>query len=320
MNVHELITAHGREVARTMVPIRERHLVDMAAEMMSCELTEADIGYLYSGWALTALPHRRPKDDKEFLPWSRENGRFSLMVEPGSMYGPKREIVRVGIPYGSRARLILFYLQTEAIKRQSREVELGACLGRWLSKMGIPDGGANYASVRDQSQRLSACRLTIGWSGEDGRAGFQRANIVSQMMFIPLVTDARQGDLWSETVQLSPEFYDSLVSHPVPVAEHAIRALQNSSLSMDVYVWLSYRLRSLSKATTVSWAALHSQFGPEYATTKSFRERFIPNLKEALAVYPDAKVDVSVAGVVLYPSPPAVPDRASMPVRRISAR
>ena len=137
-------------------------------------------------------------------------------------------------------------------------------------------------------------------------------------MFVPPSGgDDRQGVLWDETARLSPEFYQSLISHPVPVAEHAIRALQSSSLSLDVYVWLAYRLRSLSKPTTVSWPALHSQFGPEYATVKSFRERFMMNLKEALAVYPEAKVDMSATGVVLHPSPPAVPDRA--PVRLLRA-
>ena len=296
-----------------MVPPRERHLVDIAAEAMSFEISEQDIGYLYSGWAMIALPHRRPKEDKEFLAWSRENGRYSLMIEPGNMYGPRREVIRVGIPYGSRARLILFYLQSEAIKKRSPEVELGRCLGRWLDRMGIPDGGANYAVVRDQSLRLSACRLTIGWSNDNGKSGFQRANIVNQMMFVPATKgDDHQGELWSETVRLSPEFYESLINHPVPVSEQAIQVLQNSSLSMDIYIWLSYRLRSLAKPMTVSWSALHNQFGPEYATTKSFRERFIKNLKEALCVYPDAKLDMTSLGVVLYPSLPAVPERATI--------
>ena len=320
MELHTLILRHGREAAKEMVPPRERRLIDLAAEAMASEaMCDTDIGFLYSGWAMTALPHRRPRNDKELEPWSRENGRFSLMIEPGHLYNHRREVIKVGIPYGSRARLILFYLQTEAIRRKSPEVELGPCLAKWLERMGISDCGTNYQAVRDQSLRLSACRLTIGWSSDNGTSGFERANIVNRMMFVPTSgLDERQGTLWTETARLSPEFYESLVNHPVPVAEHAIRALHNSSLSMDVYVWLAYRLRSLSKPMTVSWASLHQQFGPEYSTTKSFRERFIPNLREALCVYPDAKVDSSATGVILHPSPPAVPERTFIPrLRRV---
>ena len=39
----------------------------------------------------------------------------------------------VGVPYGSRARLIILYLQSEALKTQSREVELGKTLHAWLT-------------------------------------------------------------------------------------------------------------------------------------------------------------------------------------------
>jgi hypothetical protein len=33
-----------------------------------------------------------------------------------------------------------------------------------------------------------------------------------------------------------------------------------------------------------------------------------------MLVYPEAKVDVSDAGVILYPSPPAVPERTTVQV------
>ncbi|MBV8522282.1 MAG: hypothetical protein JOY71_09175 [Acetobacteraceae bacterium] len=49
----------------------------------------------------------------------------------------------VGVPYGSRARLILLRPQSEALRTGCREVELGRSLRDWLSKMGIPVGGAH---------------------------------------------------------------------------------------------------------------------------------------------------------------------------------
>ena len=54
------------------------------------------------------------------------------------------------------------------------------------------------------------------------------------------------------------------------------------------------------------WRALMSQFGAGFGRLDNFRMRFLPNLKLALAVYPEAKVEVSDKGLVLYPSRPPV--------------
>ena len=56
--LHELILRHGRETAREMVPVRQRSLVDIAAEILSCESN--DFSTTYAGFCLTSLPHRDP--------------------------------------------------------------------------------------------------------------------------------------------------------------------------------------------------------------------------------------------------------------------
>jgi hypothetical protein len=49
-----------------------------------------------------------------------------------------------------------------------------------------------------------------------------------------------------------------------------------------------------------------SQFGAGFGRLDNFRMRFLPNLKLALAVYPEARVEVSDKGLVLHPSRPPV--------------
>jgi len=79
---------------------------------------------------------------------------------------------------------------------------------------------------------------------------------------------------------------------------------------MDVYVWLAYRLHSLSKPTPLSWGALKAQFGAGYVAMNNFKIRFLPNLKLALAVYPAAEVeDDGERGLILHPSPAPVTKR-----------
>lgn len=313
--IHNLVTLHGRDRAKDLVPSEDRYLVDLAAQVIG-EEQMSQPGYLYSGFAMTNLPHRRLKDDSDA--WERRNGRFALMVEPGRLVGPDGDAIRdgagkpkiIGVPYGPRARLILLYLQSEAVRTGSPEVRLGASMNNWMDRMGIRAGGTSYTAIREQSERISACRLTVSWRDDSGKSGFERANIVGAMMFAPSTHDDRQGTLWDDTARLSPEFFKSLVEHPMPVSETAIRGIKNSSLSLDVYVWLCYRLRSLDKPTTVSWEALRSQFGPTVAQVWKFKQTFMPALKEALAVYPDALVDLDDKGkgLILRPSRPAVPD------------
>src|SRR5918998_1385081 len=72
-----------------------------------------------------------------------------------------REYRPTGIPYGSIARMILLYLQTQAMRTRSREVVLGTSMNAWLTAMDIPVGGKTYAIVREQSRRISRCRLTF---------------------------------------------------------------------------------------------------------------------------------------------------------------
>jgi hypothetical protein len=80
-------------------------------------------------------------------------------------------------------------------------------------------------------------------------------------------------------------------------------------MALDVYIWLAYRLHSLDKPTPITWAALHGQFGAGYALVRQFKTKFIPNLKYAMAAYPDARVEEAPEGLILYPSRPPINER-----------
>ncbi len=96
----------------------------------------------------------------------------------------------------------------------------------------------------------------------------------------------------------------------MPIEESAIRAINNNSVAIDLYAWLAYRLHSLSKPTPVSWTALKTQFGNGVGRMDNFRMRFLENLRLALAVYRDARVDVEERGLILHPSRPPIAAKA----------
>jgi len=101
-------------------------------------------------------------------------------------------------------------------------------------------------------------------------------------------------------------FYDALRQHPVPLREAALRELADRSASLDLYIWLAYRLHTLSGPTPVRWAALREQFGTSYSELRFFRRDFPKMLAPAVAAYSEAQVEVGDDGVVLHPSPSPV--------------
>lgn len=295
--VHRLILREGLEGARSRVESRAgRQAVEAAAAVMAEEVSR--FGITHAGFAMTSLPHKRIEEPL----WRRRGHRTTLLVESGRT----GKGGWIGVPYGSMARLILLYLQTEAIRTGSPEVELGRSMHAWLSRMDIPTGGKNYKLVSEQARRISACRLTF-LTEIEGAELRQNGAFVQNAITLTTTTDERQRALWQDRVRLDDGFWRSLREHPVPVREEAVRAIGTRSLALDIYIWLAYRLHSLSRLTPVTWTALHGQFGAGFKAVRQLKPTFRDALTLALAVYPEARVDLDQAGVVLHPSPPAVP-------------
>lgn len=301
--IHTLVTQVGRDKAKALQDDPDqRSLIDIAAAVMEEE--RQDLGITYSGFALTALPHRRLPDDQ---PWERKGHKIRLLIEPGRLPVRGGSFKLYGVPYGSRARMILLYLQTRALQTDSREVELGRSMHEWLDRMGLSVGGQTYRDIREQASRIAACNLTFAW--EDANSiGFEKDSIVKGGINLSS-TVSPQGALWEDRVLLSEVFFRELKAHPVPIWEPALRHIQNNSTSIDIYIWLAYRLHSLSRSTTITWPSVFDQFGAGYARLRDFRKRFIEALQLALAVYPDAQVTIEDHGLTLHPSPPPIPER-----------
>src|SRR4051812_23528161 len=120
-----------------MVPMRQQSLVDIAAEILAAETN--DFAATYAGFCLTSLPHRDPG----VRTWERKNGRCSLLVEAGRISEGGRWL-ECGLPFGSKARLILLYMQTMAIRDQSRFIELGGSLHEWMKRLSRPPANGRW--------------------------------------------------------------------------------------------------------------------------------------------------------------------------------
>ena len=286
---------------------RERRRVDMAAEIMGDE--EQAIAYLHSAFTLAMLPHRKPENDNE--PWIRSNGRFALTVAPSIFATPDGTRHLVGVPYGTRARLILIYLQTEAVRTRARTIDMGGSMSNWMHGLGLAVTGGKTGSisaVKDQVARVARCKFTMAWEGDNGGIWLDDARLVEgASLWFP--RDGRQGVLWPSYIELAQSFFDNLLTHAVPLDETAIRALKGSSLALDLYVWLAHRLPRIKVPAMVSWEALQHQFGSDYRRRRDFAAKVHETLKDVLAVYRDARVEDRDGGLMLRHSKPPIARR-----------
>ncbi len=294
-NIHQLILRDGVSEARRQAASKhERALVEAAYRVLSEDAEK--IGFTYSGFALTSLPHKPLQE----LFWRREGHNVTLLLESGRDRAGKP----IGVPYGSYARFILLFLQSEAVRTGSREIELGRSMRVWLGTMGLSIGGTTYRMVAEQARRISSCRLQF-FASKGEMEVMKHGGFVDGSITMAGV-DTDQPALWNDRVLLNEEFYRALREHPVPVSEAGLRAIGPRSMVIDVYIWLAYRLHALNRDVSVSWQALHAQFGAGFQLIRKFRSHFIECLEFAMAAYPDARVSVDERGLVLRPSRPAV--------------
>src|SRR3954453_12860809 len=295
--IHRLIIDYGiEETRRQAVSKHDRLVIETAYRVLSDDAEK--MGFTYSGFALTSLPHK-PQTE---LVWRRDGHNITMLIESGR----DRTGKPLGLPYGSYARFILLFLQSEAIRTQSREIELGRSMRVWLGNMGLSIGGTTYKLVTAQARRISGCTLTFfadrAGAQIKSRGGFVKTEITMSSK----IDDEQQAQLWQDRVLLDEDFYRALREHPVPVSESALRAIGPRSMVIDVYIWLAYRLHSLTRDVEVGWPALYAQFGIGYNRMRAFRAHFIECLALATAVYPEARISVSDLCVTLHPSRPAI--------------
>lgn len=299
-----------------------RKMMQLFEEAQAMEIEDArkagTIGYMARALVQATLPYREPKD----VPvWGRRAGDISLMMQPGYYLadqevtkGRRKVIQQVGVsigyPYGSIPRLVVAWLSSEAVKTKSRDIKLGDSLSQFMDSIGMTSqsGGVNGSITRlkEQMKRLFAARIavvsdpnSIDWT----QMSFTLADKAS-IWWDP--QNPRQAGLFESTITLGEQFFNELMEGPVPIDIRALRALRQSPISLDIYMWLTYRMFSLRKETVVPWEALKMQFGSETSTMVKFRELFRRALVQVQTVYP-AKVDPKTSGLVLSPSNTHIP-------------
>jgi len=291
--------------ANTFPPLtnQQRRLLDSSEAIRTEPPDRTD--FLHTVMCQVGLP-RRATDTKVF---ERQSGTFSILLQAGQIWNG-RHWVDQPLPYGTTPRLVMVHISSEAIRTQNRRVEIGNSMRQFLQALGIGDGGGprgGYTTFRKQMEALAACRLSIGLTS-GGRAVTVDAKPIKRFEAW-LHNDGDQQTLWPGYLELSNEFFETLQHHAVPLDYRALSALKHSALALDVYTWLAHRLCRVTspKGTMLSWQNLRDQFGQEYASPKDFKKEFRSVLRQAWLVYPTARIEEVIGGILLKPSPPPIP-------------
>lgn len=293
----EMLSADGRFSDKEKVQFARRY---QAAHRAMAELAPEDVVYLHAGLCQTGLPHSKPPTNHE--PWQMSNGRFHLIVEPGTVVDRTTgRATHVGVPYGSKARLVFIHICTEGLK--SSEVPLGRSMTAFMRRLGIKATGGEHGTIapfKEQVLRLGRSRFSFQFEG-DGGVSISDTQIADHLHL--WVTG--DGE-WQDTITLTQKFRDHLVGRAVPLCDHAIAYLKDSSLKLDMYAFLAWRLPKLQKPLRLNWAQVAATFGSGLDSKEMARsfKKFLPEIK---AVYPDMKVEVIRNALLLHPSKPPVP-------------
>jgi hypothetical protein len=234
-----------------LLPRDARRRLSKREKLEAAAADRQNLRHIHSVLAICGLPYTRQAIEvREF---ERNQGRMSLVVEAGKLRTPDGRWELQPLPYGSRARLLLLHLCSEAIRQKSAVVEIEDSLTAFIRAIGFPvTGGKNgtLTSFKTQVNALAACHMRIGvWDG-------QRSKTVNTQPFSSIdvwfPNSADQKMMWPSTITFSHEFFSTLVSHALPVNVDAIKVFAGSPRKLDMLFWVGYRLHSLQEPLRIS--------------------------------------------------------------------
>jgi len=286
----------------------QQRLLDLAADIATSP--PEDLAFTHSVLAQTSLPTTRPPDGMRR--WERHQGRATLLVQAGEAIDPStQKFIKLPLPYGPKARLLLMHLNTEAVRRQSPIIPVEDSMTAFFRRvMGRTLDGRQIRMLKDQLTSLAAASFSLGIIQGDDRALQVDTKVVTAFN-LWFQKDAAQRVLWPSILRLSADYYESLTRFAVPLDERALAALAHSATALDIYCWLAQRLHRIpvAKPQLVPWSALYDQFGNGYREIRKFRRDFLRLLTQVKAAYPEARLSDDRRGIALAASPPPVAKR-----------
>ena len=128
---------------------------------------EARLAFQHTVFCQTGLPYRNPGDDVRLMAADARRGiaRSSKLARAG--IPALGTMVEVGLPWGTKPRLILAHLNAEALRQDSPVIEVESSLSAFVKRIRGFDGGREIRAFKDQLSRLSVALVRLAMTRGD---------------------------------------------------------------------------------------------------------------------------------------------------------
>ena len=277
---------------------------DQVNQLVSASEADSDLGFMARLMALCSLPRTNPGNRLQYV---RRNGPYSLVMIAGGLNK---------LPYGNLPRLLLAWVSTEAVRTQSREISLGSSLAEFMRKLGInSDSGGSRGErtrLRNQMDRLFSATVQLIYKDERVEARVS-SSVADRTAFWWNERKPDEPVLFDSKIRLGEDFYNEIVSHPVPIDMNTLKALKRCSLGLDLYLWLTYRTFALRAPLRLSWRHLYHQFDStpsqpvDKRAVQKFRLKVLRELKKIKLAWQELNYTTAPGVLILLPSTPSIP-------------
>ena len=236
---------------RDATPQARHHftLADQVDRLVAASEADPDLGFMARLLSLCSLPRTNPGNQKEYI---RRNGPYMLGMTAG---------LNNKLPFGNLPRLLLAWVCTEAVRTRSREFVLGKSLSEFMRTLGVySSDGKAYTRLRNQMDRLFNAHVSLIYEDKRGKATVNSL-IARRTEFWWNPKRPDESTLWESKIELSEDFFNEIIQHPVPLDMNTLTALKRSSLGLDLYLWLTYRTFPLRAPLRLTWRQVYRQFG-----------------------------------------------------------
>jgi hypothetical protein len=202
------------------------------------------------------------------------------------------------------------------MKQQNPVIDVQDSLTAFVKRLNLDPKGRNINIIKRELSSLSASSIRLGFIRENRAITLKQDIVKGFDLWFP--KNEKQKVLWSSTVRLSDDYFESLLSHAVPLDERALAALSHSAMALDIYAWLAQRLHRIPKNRPqfIPWTAIKDQFGFGFGRMNNFKRKYREALKQVCTQYPTAHIEDDQRGLTLFHSLPSVPPRRMIVVQK----
>ncbi len=331
VRVEHITNAQEIRAERKLLQIDKRAVIELAEERLNPKsgwhiradigesreiIADEEIAYVPAIMTQVFFPQKAPPPNQDMH--ESEHGKATVFVRRGVLMHPewpevnKTELCQ--IPSGAKARIVLSYAVTTALRDQTRVVDMGPSLRKFMGLVGMPITGYNAKEITQQVKNIASAHIIFGYWGE--KRVIQRNEFIASAVDFWIEKDENQLTIWNPKLELSKNFYDLIQVSNMPFLMPHVIQLSKSPRRMDLYMFLCHRTPRIppGKPAHIPLGALQRIFAPDIQSPRYFKQCFKQDLKAILKVYPKFRIEIRGDMMTLWNSPSPVPPRPAISV------